>query len=186
MQTIGARARVVVVDRRRLIREGLPAVLRAVSGVEVVAAVAGVDDLDCVHEPFDAIVTNLPCTTATRAGDIPVLTYSDTQTLDTLLGVLTDEAPAAPVRPEGSTGRRLTPREVQVMRGIADGLSSAEIADGLEIAPKSVENHKQRIFAKLHVRSQAHAVTVSLADGLLMSTASVGRFAAGPGGPIRR
>ncbi len=53
------------------------------------------------------------------------------------------------------------------MQGIANGLASAQVAMSLGITRKSVENHKQRIFAKLGVQSQAHAVAVSIDAGLL-------------------
>ncbi len=56
----------------------------------------------------------------------------------------------------------LTARERVVLGGIADGLRLEEIATVMGISPKSVENHKQRIFAKLGVQSQAHAVAVTL------------------------
>jgi DNA-binding CsgD family transcriptional regulator len=53
------------------------------------------------------------------------------------------------------------------MQGIAKGLATAQVAVSLGITRKSVENHKQRIFAKLGVQSQAHAVAVAVGSGLL-------------------
>jgi DNA-binding CsgD family transcriptional regulator len=53
------------------------------------------------------------------------------------------------------------------MQGVADGLVTAQVAMLLGITRKSVENHKQRIFAKLGVQSQAHAVAVAVGSGLL-------------------
>lgn len=179
MQTINARLRVVVADRRRLVREGLATVLRAVPTVDVVAAVAGTDELGYLVDPFDTVVTNLSRTELAPAADIRVLTYTDTHTVDVLVTALCEEPQAAPVQVESTTSPRLTPREVHVMRGIADGLSSAQIAAALGIAPKSVDNHKQRIFGKLRVRSQAHAVAVSLAAGLLDGAPSTARELAG-------
>ena len=41
------------------------------------------------------------------------------------------------------------------------------LAVSLGITRKSVENHKQRIFAKLGVQSQANAVAVAVGSGLL-------------------
>jgi DNA-binding NarL/FixJ family response regulator len=186
VQTINARLRVVVADRRRLVREGLTTVLRAVPRVEVVAAVAGTDELGDLVDPFDTVVTNLPRIELASTADIRVLTYIDTHTVDTLVTALCEEPQAAPVPVESPTGPRLTPREVQVMRGIADGLSTAQIAAALGIAPKSVDNHKQRIFGKLRVRSQAHAVAVSLAAGLLDGSVSTARELAGLACSARR
>jgi DNA-binding CsgD family transcriptional regulator len=38
------------------------------------------------------------------------------------------------------------------------------------ISPKTVENHKQRIFSKLGVQNQAHAVAVAVRQGLVDPT----------------
>ena len=179
MQTSNARLRVVVADRRRLVREGLARVLRAVPRVEVVAVVARTDELGDLVDPFETVVTNLSRTELASAPDTRVLTYTDTHTVDALVTALCEEPLAAPVHVTSPTGPRLTPREVHVMRGIADGLSSAQIAAALGIAPKSVDNHKQRIFGKLRVRSQAQAVAVSLAAGLLDGAPSTARELAG-------
>lgn len=72
-------------------------------------------------------------------------------------------APAALVAPT----QVLTAREVEVLERIAEGCTTKEIASQLGIAAKTVENHKQRIFAKLGVQNQAHAVAVALRRGLV-------------------
>jgi DNA-binding NarL/FixJ family response regulator len=61
----------------------------------------------------------------------------------------------------------LTPRELEVLQWLADGLATKAIARQLGVAVKTVENHKARIFEKLGVRNQAHAVSVGLANGLI-------------------
>lgn len=60
----------------------------------------------------------------------------------------------------------LTPRELDILAAMSDGLAAKAIAARLGVALKTVENHKIRIFEKLGVRSHAHAVTVALAYGL--------------------
>ncbi len=60
----------------------------------------------------------------------------------------------------------LTPRELDILAAMADGLAAKAIAARLGVALKTVENHKIRVFEKLGVRSQAHAVTVAMAYGL--------------------
>jgi DNA-binding NarL/FixJ family response regulator len=60
----------------------------------------------------------------------------------------------------------LTPRELDILAAMSDGLAAKAIAVRLGVALKTVENHKIRIFEKLGVRSHAHAVTVALAYGL--------------------
>ncbi|MDQ1397986.1 MAG: hypothetical protein QOG64_3245 [Acidimicrobiaceae bacterium] len=71
------------------------------------------------------------------------------------------------VEPAGSP---LTKREIEVLRMIADGFPSREIALKLGITAKTVENHKQRVFAKLAVQNQSHAVAVAIRAGLLPSS----------------
>ncbi len=76
------------------------------------------------------------------------------------------------VRPIGahvrhSPGVSLTPREVAVLTLVGGGHTSREISDQLRISHKTEENHKQRIFGKLGVQNQAHAVSVAMRAGLL-------------------
>lgn len=61
----------------------------------------------------------------------------------------------------------LTARQVEVLRLVGAGLTTREISEHLEISPKTVENHKQRIFERLGVRNQAHAVAVAMRAGLV-------------------
>lgn len=63
----------------------------------------------------------------------------------------------------------LTPRESDVLAAMADGLSTKAIARRLGVAPKTIENHKIRVFEKLGVRNQAQAVTEAMSQGLLVT-----------------
>jgi DNA-binding NarL/FixJ family response regulator len=62
---------------------------------------------------------------------------------------------------------RLSPREHEVLRLTAEGATSKEIAAGLGLRPKTVENHRARILDKLGVVNTAAAVRVALARGLV-------------------
>jgi DNA-binding NarL/FixJ family response regulator len=64
-------------------------------------------------------------------------------------------------------GPLLSPREVEVLAEIGSGSTTRVAAASMGISPKTVENHKQRIFCKLGVQNQAHAVAVALRQGLL-------------------
>ncbi|MEV6522348.1 response regulator transcription factor [Longispora sp. NPDC051575] len=61
----------------------------------------------------------------------------------------------------------LTPREVDVLAAVADGLSNADIGRRLVIAEATVKTHLLRVFAKLDVSDRTHAVVVALDRGLL-------------------
>ncbi len=61
----------------------------------------------------------------------------------------------------------LTDRELHVLHLVGAGCTSREISGRLGISHKTVENHKQRLFGKLGVQNQAHAVSVAMRAGLL-------------------
>ena len=63
----------------------------------------------------------------------------------------------------------LTSRELEVLSLVGAGLTSNRVSNRLNISQKTVENHKQRIFAKLGVQNQAHAVSIAMRTGLLRS-----------------
>lgn len=62
---------------------------------------------------------------------------------------------------------RLTAREREVLRLVADGLSSGEIAARLHLSEGTVKNHVTHILAKLHARDRAHAVRLAAEWGLI-------------------
>jgi DNA-binding NarL/FixJ family response regulator len=61
----------------------------------------------------------------------------------------------------------LTPREVEVLREVARGLSNKEIADRLGAASGTIKIHMQNILGKLQVADRTHAVTVALQRGII-------------------
>lgn len=68
-------------------------------------------------------------------------------------------------RREGPAG--LTPREVEVLKLVALGLSNKEIARVLTIAPKTVGNHVEHIYAKIAAPTRAAAAIFAMQHGLL-------------------
>jgi len=61
----------------------------------------------------------------------------------------------------------LTPRELEVLRALTDGLSTPEICEKLYIAPNTLRTHVQNIMGKLRVHSKLEAVAFALKNRLV-------------------
>ncbi len=70
-----------------------------------------------------------------------------------------------PGRP--GAGSALAPREVEVLRILADGLSHKQIAAALFISPLTVHTHLKNIYVKLDVRNRIQAVNAARSLGLI-------------------
>jgi DNA-binding NarL/FixJ family response regulator len=110
-----------------------------------------------------AMLPNSPMVPAQR-GDAPIDPLTGRPMVawpgnETQVGVA-DPAPA---------GRRLTltERELQVLRGMADGKSNAEIGRELFVSEDTVKTHARRLFRKLGARDRAHAVAAGFRAGLV-------------------
>ena len=64
-------------------------------------------------------------------------------------------------------GRRLTDRELEVLRLIARGMSNKDIASELVIAENTVRNHVRNILEKLQVRSRVEAAMYAVREKLV-------------------
>jgi DNA-binding NarL/FixJ family response regulator len=69
--------------------------------------------------------------------------------------------------PEGEAPPALTERELQVLTGMSQGRSNAQIGRELFLSEDTVKTHARRLFRKLGAADRAHAVAVGFRWGLL-------------------
>jgi HD-GYP domain-containing protein (c-di-GMP phosphodiesterase class II) len=93
----------------------------------------------------------------------------DGEAANAVLRAAGHRAPARQDWPGGLTGR-----EVEVLRLLARGHPNKQIAQRLAVSPKTVSNHVEHIYAKLHVSSRAAATLFATQHGLMGIYESVG------------
>jgi DNA-binding NarL/FixJ family response regulator len=96
-------------------------------------------------------------------------THLDPAVQQRLVTAVLDQAPPPPggeSAPPSEAPDELTPREVEVLKLIAAGLSNREIADTLVLSNATVKTHVNRIFYKTGARDRAQAVRYAYQHGL--------------------
>ena len=89
--------------------------------------------------------------------------------------------------PRGLPFAGLADREVEVLRLVADGLDTAEIAAKLSYSPRTIKNVLHDVTSRLHLRNRSHAVAYALRNGLDLRRAALpgSRRAAPSPEPVR-
>ena len=70
-------------------------------------------------------------------------------------------------RPLGSGGGELTRRELEVLTGMSNGRSNAQIGSDLFLSEDTVKTHARRLFRKLGAADRAQAVAIGLRQALI-------------------
>ncbi|MEO8692739.1 MAG: response regulator transcription factor [Acidimicrobiales bacterium] len=164
-----AQLRLAVHDDRPLVRDGLTLLLSDEPDLIVVVP-------DDEGPPPDVAVIGANATPEdTVVASTRVVQFTDAMSIEMIVAAVRDSADTnrrSRVRPTSErtcrTAMALTPREFEVLTCIAAGLSATEVSEQLGLARKTVENHKRRIFVKLDVQNQGHAVAVATRAGLLV------------------
>jgi len=84
---------------------------------------------------------------------------------DTLMASLV--AQLRTVQNEGSAPKGLTPREAEVLRHLADGLDTTEIASRLSYSERTIKNIIHGMITRYELRNRAHAVAHAIRAGLI-------------------
>jgi len=82
------------------------------------------------------------------------------------LGAPVPRGPRATTR---ANPAKLTSRELEVLRLIAEGLRNAEVARRLVLSPRTVERHVSAILGKLRATTRGEAVAAATRLGLLQN-----------------
>lgn len=126
-------------------------------------------DLEHIREMLDAGVSGYVLKNTSRAELLEALdriakggTYYSQDAAAELL-----KPRVAAEKPEEKTGIRLTPREIDIVRCIAQELNNAEIAEKLFISERTVETHRKNIFHKTQTKSVAGLIRFALSAGYI-------------------
>ena len=83
-----------------------------------------------------------------------------------MLELFGGKLPATDVTPDSSTGA-LTPRELEILVAIGEGLSNGEIAERFFVAESTVKTHVGRVLQKLDLRDRVQAVIFAYERGIV-------------------
>ncbi|MFE6593127.1 LuxR C-terminal-related transcriptional regulator [Streptomyces sp. NPDC057781] len=149
---------------RRIVRsEGARAVL-------VVGAIRESELLDVVECGVGAIVWRHEATAHRLVQAVLAASRGDGDLPADLLGRLISQVGTlhrgAAGRP-GAPSLGLAPREVDVLRLVAEGLDTGEIAGKLSYSERTVKNVMHGLTTRLHLRNRAHAVAYALREGYI-------------------
>ena len=164
------RLRITVEASDAMTRTRLTAVVVR-SGHEIVELAAGPDAIltdDAIDDPMPAPAVAIGYVEGDFAGRLP-----PDATADQIDAALRAVAAGLIVRGPSSKNRNfgplaeevwpvLTPREIQVLAALSDGLSNKALARRLGISPHTVKFHIESLFKKLGVASRAEAVAKGL------------------------
>ncbi len=169
-----AQVAVVVVDEvdeetTRVVRaiqrnDGIPRVVLVVTRLDDGGMLAGVEAGACaLLRRSEALPDRLLAavrSAATGDGSVPA----------DLLGRLLEhvgQLQRQVLSPRGLTLSGLTEREIEVLRLVADGYDTAEIATSLAYSERTIKNVIHDVTARLNLRNRSHAVAYAVRQGLI-------------------
>jgi DNA-binding NarL/FixJ family response regulator len=138
--------------------------------VLVVGSVDGVEVLAAVEAGVAAIVRRCEATPDRLSTAIRAAATGDGHLPPDLLGRLLQQVGDAQrnaAAPTGLTFGGLTQRELTVLRLIADGYSTSEIATRMAYSERTIKNSIHDLVSRFHLRNRTHAVAFAVRQGLI-------------------
>jgi DNA-binding NarL/FixJ family response regulator len=161
---------VVLMDVRMPAMDGIEAT-RQLAGVSRVLILTTFDLDEYVYDALRAGASGflLKDVTAERLFDaVRVVAAGEALLAPTVTRRLISEFTRVRRKPAPPVVNALTPRETEVLRLVAEGLSNPEIATRLGVAEETVKTHVSRILAKLGLRDRTQAVVTAYESGLVI------------------
>jgi DNA-binding NarL/FixJ family response regulator len=185
---------VLVVDDQRLVRAGFQVILdlepditvvgEAGDGYEAITLAARLSPtvvlMDVRMPGMDGLAAARAIVAGTSSRVLMLTTFDSDEYVYTALragasGFLLKDTPSqhlvTAVRPSTTAPEQLaalTPREREVLRLIAQGLSNAEIAQELTVEENTVKTHVGRVLTKLGLRDRVQAVVLAYETGFVV------------------
>ncbi|MGW0436445.1 LuxR C-terminal-related transcriptional regulator [Micromonospora sp. NPDC003197] len=149
---------------RALRSRGVPALVLVVTQVDDAGLVAAVEN------GVAGLVRRAEASADRLVGVIRAAAAGDGSVPPDLLGRLLQQVGALQrnvLGPRGISFSGLADREVEVLRLVADGLDTAEIAAKLSYSQRTIKNVLHDVTSRLHLRNRSHAVAYALRNGLI-------------------
>jgi DNA-binding NarL/FixJ family response regulator len=168
---------VVLMDVRMPIMDGIEATRRIVAATEEGPRILMLTTFDLDEYVYDALAAGasgflLKDVTAEHLFDaVRVIAAGDALLAPSVTRRLIDEfarqRPSAAAR-NAAAFDALTPRETEVLRLVAQGLSNTEIAARLVVSEETIKTHVSRLLAKLGLRDRTQAVVLAYESGIVV------------------
>ncbi|WP_248960037.1 response regulator [Sphaerisporangium perillae] len=168
---------VVLMDVRMPVMDGIEATRRLAGSVTTGPRILILTTFDLDEYVYDALRAGasgflLKDVTAERLFDaVRVIAAGEALLAPAVTRRLIGEFALLHPRPDVSSTAALgtlTPRETQVLRLIAEGLSNPEIASRLTVTEETVKTHVSRVLGKLGLRDRTQAVVTAYESGLVV------------------
>jgi DNA-binding NarL/FixJ family response regulator len=151
-------------DLRGMLADARPRLVLVIATVDdaalVAAAEAGVVGILRRGDATPEAIVRVIGKAAAGAGEVPA----------DLLGRLLEQVGRLQrqvLSPRGLTFAGLTPRETEVVRLVADGLDTSEIALRMSYSERTVKNVLHDLTTRLQLRNRTHAVAYAVREGLI-------------------
>jgi len=164
---------VVVVDQlgdaayrlvRAVQRNGCPKVILVVTKLDEAGLLGAIEAGAC------ALLRRTEATPERLAATVESVSKGEGAVPADLLGRLLDQVGQLQrnvLAPQGLTFSGLSEREIEVLRLVAEGLDTAEIASRMSYSERTVKNVIHDVTSRLKLRNRSHAVAYAMREGLI-------------------